>query len=264
MTPTEFTAVILAADRNPHDPLVQASNACCKALVEVDGIPMLQRVVSALQDSEHVENILLSGPAREQLASNEFLENAVNKRQINWLAPQNSPSSSAYQAMQSLPEHSPVLVTTADHPLLTAEIVDYFIGNALRTGADVAVGVIRFSAIKKKFPNVKKTVTRLRDGGYCGCNLFAFLTPQSHRVAAAWRKVEQQRKNPLRVISQLGWWSVLRYLLGRMTLDKALAELSERLKVHIKPVHLPFPEAAIDVDSIADQKLVEEITGTDK
>jgi GTP:adenosylcobinamide-phosphate guanylyltransferase len=264
MTPTEFTAIILAADRNPHDPLVQVSKACCKALVEVDGVPMLQRVVSALQDSEHIENILLSGPTREQLASSEFLENAVNNRQISWLAPQNSPSSSAYQAMKSLPQHSPVLVTTADHPLLTSEIVDYFLGHALRTGADVAVGVINFSAIAKKFPNAKKTVTRLRDGGYCGCNLFAFLTPQSHRVAAAWRKVEQQRKNPLRIISQLGWWSVLRYLLGRMTLDKALAELSQRLNVCIKPVHLPFPEAAIDVDSIADQKLVEEITGTDK
>jgi len=264
MTTNEFTAVILAADRNADDPLVQASNACCKALVEVDGIPMLQRVVSALQDSEHIEDILLSGPAREQLASNEFLENALNNRQISWLAPKNSPSSSAYQAMQSLPHHSPVLVTTADHPLLTAEIADYFLDNALKTGADVAVGVISFSAITEKFPNAKKTVTRLRDGGYCGCNLFAFLTGQSHRVAAAWRKVEQQRKNPLRLISQLGWWSVLRYLLGRMTLDQALAELSDRLKVCIKPVHLPFPEAAIDVDSIADQRLVEEITGTDK
>ena len=264
MTSTEFTAVILAADRNPHDPLVQASNACCKALVEVDGIPMLQRVISALQRSECVGDILLSGPAREQLASNAFLESALNKRQINWLAPQNSPSSSAYQAMQHLPANSPVLLTTADHPLLSAEIVDYFLGDALQTGADVAVGVIRFSAITKKFPNAKKTVMRLRDGGYCGCNLFAFLTPQSHRVAAAWRRVEQQRKNPLRIISQLGWWSVLRYLLGRMTLDKALAELSQRLKVCIKPVHLPFPEAAIDVDSIADQRLAEEISGTDK
>ena len=264
MTSTEFTAIILAADRNPDDPLIQASNACCKALVEVDGIPMLQRVVSALQDSEHVDNILLSGPAREQLASNEFLENALKNGRISWRAPQNSPSNSAYQAMQSLPQHSRTLVTTADHPLLTAEIVNYFLGHALETGADVAVGVIRFSAIRKKFPNVKKTVTRLRDGGYCGCNLFAFLTPQSHRVAAAWRRVEQQRKNPLRIVSQLGWWSVLRYLLGYMTLDKALAELSERLQVCIKPVHLPFPEAAIDVDSIADQRLVEEITGSDR
>ena len=82
-------------------------------------------------------------------------------------------------------------------------------------------------------------------------------------MAQAWRRVEQQRKNPLRIISQLGWWSVLRYVLGWMTLDQALGELSQRLKVAIAPVHLPYPEAAIDVDSIADQELVEGITGTD-
>jgi len=48
-----------------------------------------------------------------------------------------------------------------------------------------------------------------------------------------------------------------------MTLDQALGELSQRLSVTIAPVHLPYPEAAIDVDSIADQELVEGITGTD-
>ena len=264
MTSSEFTTVILAADRKPDDPLVQASNACCKALVEVNGTPMLQRVISELLDSEHVGKILLSGPAREHLVENAFLENALNQGQIRWLAPHSSPSSSAYQAMHGLPENSQILVTTADHPMLTAEIVDYFLRHALETGADVAVGVIRFTAIQEKFPNAKKTVTRLKDGGYCGCNLFAFLTPQSRRVAAAWRRAEQQRKNPLRLISQLGWWSVLRYLLGRLTLDNALAELSERLDARIRPVHLPFPEAAIDVDSIADQRLVEEITGSEK
>ena len=259
-----FTAVILAADRNPDDPLVKASGACCKALVEVDGTPMLQRVVSALQDSEHIGRILLSGPAREQLGNSPFIANALHKEQIHWTEPQASPSSSAYRALQELPQGTPVLLTTADHPLLSKEIVDYFLGEALQTGADVAVGLTSFASIREKFPNARKTVTRFRDGSYCGCNLFAFLTPASHRVAAAWRKVEQQRKNPLRVIKQLGWWSVLRYLLGRLTLDTALAELSDRLKVRIRPVHLPFPEAAIDVDSVADQKLVEEISGRDK
>ena len=166
--------------------------------------------------------------------------------------------------MKGLPDNIPVLVTTADHPLLRADIVDDFLQRSVATGADVGVGLTDYASIKARFPAAKKTVTRFRDGGYCGCNLFAFMTPDSHRVAAAWRRVEQQRKNPLRVIRQLGWWSVLRYLLGWLTLDKALAELSNRLKVSIKPVHLPFPEAAIDVDSIADQKLVEEITGTVK
>ncbi|GMQ88989.1 MAG: nucleotidyltransferase family protein [Gammaproteobacteria bacterium] len=263
MTSERFTAIILAADRNAHDPLLEATGARCKALVKIDGTPMLQRVVTALLSSERVGTILLSGPAREHLASSEFLENALNSNQISWKAAGNSPSSSAWQVMQELAEETPILITTADHPLLTAGIVDHFLDGAVQSGADLAVGIVTFPAVQNKFPKAKKTVTRFRDGDFCGCNLFAFLTPESRRVAAVWRRVEQQRKNPLRIISQLGWWSVLLYLLGWLTLDQALAKLSNRLDVSIRPVHLPFPEAAIDVDSIADQELVEEITGTD-
>jgi len=263
MTAERFTAIILAADRNTHDPLLEASGVSCKALIKIDGTPMLQRVVTALLSSAQVETILLSGPAREHLAASEFLEHALDKEQISWRAAADSPSSSAWQVMQSLSDTTPVLVTTADHPLLTAGIVDHFLDGALQSGADLAVGIASFAEVHDKFPKAKKTVTRFRDGDFCGCNLFAFLTPESRRVAAVWRKVEQQRKNPLRIISQLGWWSVLRYLLGWLTLDQALSRLSERLDVNIRPVHLPFPEAAIDVDSIADQQLVEEITGTD-
>jgi CTP:molybdopterin cytidylyltransferase MocA len=264
MSSSLFTAVILAADRGGRDPLVDASGACCKAMVKIDGTPMLERVVRALIDSDQVDRIVISGAQEQQLAGSEFLAGALARGLIRWVEPQESPSNSAYQAMKALPPTTPVLVTTADHPLLRADIVDEFLRRSLATGADLGVGLTDYASIHARFPAAKKTVTRFRDGGYCGCNLFAFMTPASHRVAAAWRRVEQQRKNPVRVISQLGWWSVLRYLLGWLTLNKALGELSQRLRVTIAPVHLPYPEAAIDVDSIADQQLVEGITGSDR
>lgn len=264
MTTERFTAIILAADRHANDPLLAASGACCKAMVKIDGAPMLERVVGALLDSPRVGHIVISGPREQQLPGSDFLAAALARGAINWTAPQDSPSNSAYRAMQALPNDTPVLVTTADHPLLRADIVDDFVRRSLESGADVGVGLTDYAAIHTRFPSAKKTVTRFRDGGYCGCNLFTFMTPASHRVAAAWRRVEQQRKNPLRIISQLGWWSVFRYLLGWMTLNQALGELSQRLHVRIAPVHLPYPEAAIDVDSIADQRLVEGITGSDK
>lgn len=263
MSHAPFTAVILAADRNANDPLLEQSGACCKAMVPIDGTPMLERVVRALLDSATIGQIVISGPEAEQLDGSAFLATAKADKRVRWVAPGDSPSLSAYQALQGLAD-SPVLVTTADHPLLRADIVDDFIRRSIASGADVGVGLTDYDSIKARYPAARKTVTKFSDGGYCGCNLFTFMTPASHRVAKAWRRVEQQRKNPLRIISQLGWWSVLRYLLGWMSLKQALETLSQRLDVNIAPVHLPYPEAAIDVDSIADQALVEDITGNDR
>jgi CTP:molybdopterin cytidylyltransferase MocA len=264
MTQGGFTAVVLGADRSPDDPLVRASGACCKALVKINGTPMLQQVVNALESSEAIERIVVSGPQRQHLTSNRELQKAVESGRILWLAPQQSPSSSAFAAMSGVAADVPVLITTADHPLLRAEYVDHFLDRARAGGADVAVALVRFADIQKKFPHARKTVLRFRDGGYCGCNLFAFMTAESRHVADIWRKVEQQRKNPLRIVVQLGWWSVLRYLLGRLDLESAMQQLSARFGVRIEPVILPFPEAAIDVDSVADQALVEGISGSSR
>lgn len=57
----------------------------------------------------------------------------------------------------------------------------------------------------------------------------------------------------------LGWISVLRYLLGRLTLDEAMSILSKRLGIRIGYVLLPFPEAAVDVDSETDWLYVQQL-----
>ena len=58
------------------------------------------------------------------------------------------------------------------------------------------------------------------------------------------------------LIGLLGWWAVIRYRLGMLPLEEALAKLSKRLGLRMKAVILPYANAAIDVDSIADLVLV--------
>jgi len=52
---------------------------------------------------------------------------------------------------------------------------------------------------------------------------------------------------------------VLRYLLGRLTLEEGLQRLSRRLDLRIGAVILSHPEAAVDVDTVQDWHLVETI-----
>jgi CTP:molybdopterin cytidylyltransferase MocA len=249
-------AVVLAGDRTKKDSLIKHTKAGCKALINIDGIPMVRRVLGALQQSKAVFKIVLAGPEADEVAMDKQLSELVASDEIDWRAPEASPSTSAFHTMQSLEPDIPVLLTTTDHPLLTREIVDAFSRQSLADDVDVTVGLAPHALITEAYPGIKKTVFRFSDGDFCGCNLFAFLTPEGRQAASFWRKIEQQRKKPLVLIGLLGWWMVLRYRLGMLSLEEALAKLSKRLGLRVRAVILPYANAAIDVDSIADLELV--------
>ena len=254
-----FSVIILAGDRDSHDPVAQAAGVSCKALTPVSGRTMVLRVLDALQGSREVDTRIMVGPSMSAVDSNAELSELLRSDQIRWLAPKATPSTSAFSALQSLPENVPVLLTTADHALLTPEMVDHFCEKARKSGCDVLAGVVRHELVAEAFPETKRTVTKLSDGGYCGCNLFAFLTPQARMAADFWRKVEKERKKPLRIIKVIGWTTVLRYLLGRLSLEQALSQLSKKMHLKVGVVRMPFPEAAVDVDKVEDLILVESI-----
>jgi GTP:adenosylcobinamide-phosphate guanylyltransferase len=259
-----FFVVILAGDRQPNDPVALQAGVSCKALTPVSGRAMVLRVLDALEGAHDVSTPILVGPSMTAVKENAELAERLRSNQAQWMAPQETPSTSAFIALQSLPEDVPVLLTTADHALLTPEMLDHFCSKARESGCDVVAGVARHELVAEAFPGSKRTVTRLNDGGYCGCNLFAFMTPQGRMAADFWRKVEKERKKPLRVIKIIGWTTVLRYLMGRLSLGQALDRLSKKMQLRVGVVQMPFAEAAVDVDKIEDLVLVESILAKKK
>jgi hypothetical protein len=142
---------------------------------------------------------------------------------------------------------------------LRTEILEYFCEHARGSGCDVVVGLASHELVTRTYPDVRRTVIRFRDHDYQGCNLFAFLSPESRQVARFWKRIEHHRKHPLRLMGALGWMTVLRYLCNRLSLDETLAALSRRVQVRIGAVILPFPEAAIDVDKASDWEFAERV-----
>lgn len=251
-----MTAIVLAGDRTKSDALIENSDAGCKAMIDIDGTPMVRRVLTALRAAKIIRNIVLSGPESSEIARDPTILNWIDSGELTWQEPGPTPSRSAFAAMQALDPDQPLLLTTADHPLLTAEIVDAFARQSQSDEVDVTVGLAPHGLVTDAYPGIRKTVMRFSDGEFCGCNLFAFLTPEGRRAARFWRRIEQQRKKPLVLIGLLGWWAVIRYRLGLLSLEEALAKLGNRLGLRIRAVILPYANAAIDVDSIADLILV--------
>jgi len=256
-----FESIILAGERDTRDALRDHTGVACKALLDIDGTPMIARVIAALEASDTVDAIHLSGPTEACVNTDAGLSGMIAENRVDWTAPGPTPSTSAHDMLSRVPATRPVLITTADHPLLTAEIVDHFCRDSMKSDCDVVIGLAPHDLVRATFPDLKKTVLRFRDGQYCGCNLFAFLTEDGRQLADFWRRVERDRKKPLVVIRLLGLWALLRYRLGWLTLDAALARLSRKVGLKIGVVILPYAHASVDVDSVADYHVLQRHAG---
>ncbi len=250
-------AIILAGQRDGEDPLTGYTGASCKALVEIDGIPMLFRVLDTLESASLIDQIHLSGPAHEKVQQHPALRSLVEEARVQWSAPENSPSTSAYGVLEKLPEDEGVMLTTADHPFLTSEMVDFFCRESQALGVDLVIGLAPYRLVEKEFPDMRKTLLKFSEGDFCGCNLFAFTSKSGRDAASFWRQLEARRKKPVYIIRFLGLSVLLRYFLGILSLDKALAIFGKRLGIKIGYVNMPFGRAAVDVDSVEDFLLVQ-------
>ena len=255
-----FTALVLAGDRTATDPVAAAAGAPCKAFAPVCGIPVILRVLDALAASGMITKTVICGPPATALPACRELQARIESGHVTWMANLDSPGKSAESCLSRLDEKAPVLLTTADHALLTPEIVRDFLSGSVAAHADATLGLVEHGSVAAAYPGMRRTVTRLKDGHFCGCNLYALLNPRGRGLVSFWKRAEQSRKQPWKWIGQLlGPGAVLSYLLGALTLERALDEVSDRTGIRVRPVLLSQARACIDVDTVADLRLVESI-----
>lgn len=256
---TRIPVLVLAGSRGASDPLASAEGARHRALLEVGGVPMLLRVVRALRATPSVGRIVVS--IEDAGALDTVPELAALRREgaLSVHPSLDSPSRSVLDALAGFPEDSPVLVTTADHALLRAEIVECFLAGAEASGADLAFGLVAKRVLRARFPDSERTFLPFRDDGYSGANLFLFRTAQARKVAAFWVRAERFRKQPWRLVAAFGPISLALFLARRLDLDGALARASRAIGARVAAVRLPFPEAAVDVDKPSDLVLARAI-----
>ncbi len=242
-----LTALVLAGQRPDGDPMAEAAGIALKAFLPVAGRPMLERVLEALRGVPAIGRIAVAIPEPAALAG----------RDVEPLATAASPSLSVLAAVDRLA--SPILITTADHALLTPEIIEAFLAGAGELETDLVVGVVERQSIEALVSGARRTYWRFRDGAFSGANLFYLRNRRAHAAIAFWRRVESERKRPWRIARAFGPRLLLGYLLRRHSLAEALRLASTAIGCSVAALVLPMGEAAIDVDKPADLALVERL-----
>lgn len=247
----QWTCIVLAGQRPGPDMLAQHFALERKALVPVRGEPMICHVVRTLHLSPHIGKVVILSQDVEHLRS------AVDAAGGAMLVEsQNSISLSIKVQAETLGFSSPLLVTTADHPLLTVEMIDEFVRNA---GGDVAVAMVERQTMLQQFPDAQRTWLRFSDGAWSGANLFALMTQKSLFALDLWAGAEQDRKKAWRLFLHFGLRLAMRALTRTMGLHQAIERAGKRLGLDARLVPMSDPVAAIDVDKLSDHLLAEKI-----
>ncbi len=255
---TAIPALVLAGDRRGEaDPVAARAGVRHKCLAPVAGIPMLCRVVENLAAVPRIGTIHIALPDPALLEDTPCLRRWLRAERI--LAADCAASVSESVTDTFARTGPPLLVTTADHPLLTVVMIEAFLDLAAREPAALVAALVAEETIRTVLPTTRRTFLRFRDGAFSGANLFLLAGGGAAAVLAFWRRVERERKHPWRIARALGPGLLLAYLFRRLTLETAMERASDRIGGKARAVVLPFAEAAVDVDRPADLELVERL-----
>lgn len=255
---TKCAAIVLAGSRGAADALCKATGVTHKALIRIGGQPMLERVLRTLANCERIGDILVAGAGADLGPHLPGMAGEIASGRVRFITASDTPGESVMSAIQSLQNAWPVLVTTADHPLLCAGMIAHLLDHA-PAEMDAVAGIVERAVIQAAYPQTQRTYLRFRDIVFSGANLFLLRRREALGVVRFWRHVEASRKRPWRLMAQLGFSSVMLFALGRLSLARALDRLGNKCGARIGVVRLPYAEAAIDVDKPADLALVKQI-----
>jgi len=205
------SVLILAGQREGIvDPICLNAGVKRKAIVPINGRPMIDYVLESLDESRLKSPYHVSGFAAD-----------FDKRLVQ--APSGAgPADSAAQALKAGIDF-PCVMTTADHPLLSVKMLEHFLEEAQASGGDFCVGLAEKTVIQPAYPHVKRTYLKFTDRAVSGCNLFYMANEKGVAAIEFWKQAQHLRKKPLKLARKLGWSVLFNYLFGRLTLSGAFA-----------------------------------------
>ncbi|KKM09312.1 hypothetical protein SY88_19270 [Clostridiales bacterium PH28_bin88] len=245
-------AIILAGSSNDGK-LRECSDAANEALITIGERIMVDFVVTALRESRYVERIAIVGPVEELARYFSHIPDLVLAQ----------PGRTAMQSVENgitvLALRRRVLVVTSDIPLISPDAIDDFISRCGDQQADLYYPIVPKEVNEAKYPGVKRTYVKLREGTFTGGNLFLVNPGIVHQVMQKAEELVRLRKSPVALARAVGFSVILKYLLKLLSVPEAERKVSRMLGIRGVVVVSHYPEVGIDVDKPSDLELVRDV-----
>ncbi|GAH12951.1 unnamed protein product, partial [marine sediment metagenome] len=186
-------------------PLEIAEKVDNKALIILDGMPMINYVVDALHNSENIDQILVVGPKKE-------LHQYIGKKVKEILNPGDSILENMEIGLNYFSSDDNLLLLTSDIPLITSEAIDEFLRICTKRKASIGYPVITKENIIKKYPETERTYIKMKEGVFCGGNIVFFKPDVFFQNKKLIKELFDNRKATWKYAKILGLKFILKFL----------------------------------------------------
>lgn len=230
----------------PEEPLYPETRGHNKALLDVAGKPMIQWVLDALCEAKTVDNVIVVGlTEKTSLTCSKPVHYIPNQGKMldNFRA-------GVRRSLELGKKCKHVLFVSADIPAITGEMVDWVVNTAMQSDKDVYYNIIQRETMEKRFPDSRRTYTRLKDMEVCGgdMNVARAKLVVAEDESGLWEKISNARKSPLKQAAMIGFDTLFLLLFRQLTLEMAVQRIMKRLDITGEAIVCPHAEVGMDVD----------------
>lgn len=228
----------------PGEYLYEQTRGIPKALVDLNGKPMIQWVLDAVNGSSRIDEIFMVGlPETAGLKS---------RKPIHYVSDKGAALENVIAGAEAMVAFDPMtdifLMTSSDIPALTTEMVDWVIAQGELADVDLHYFTIRKQDMEKRFPESRRTYTHFKDADVCSADIFLIRAEKVLNPAARWKDLLSARKSPLKQAAIIGFDILILMLLRQVKLQKAVGIVTRRLDLTGRVAFTPHPEMGMDVD----------------
>jgi GTP:adenosylcobinamide-phosphate guanylyltransferase len=225
-----------------------------KALLKIDHQEMVRYVLETYRRVHEIGRIVLVGPVDKF----NFLQEDYS---LEMVPEGDSLLDNLVAANRFLKTENPVLIITADIPLVSPAAVEDFLQQCSPYDHDFYYPIVSREDCEKKFPGVRRTFVPLQEGIFTGGNIFLVNPVRIEPAVPLLRKFLEYRKNPLKMVSLLGTGFVLRALTKKLSISSLEARFNDLLNIKARAIISRYAEISFDVDKEDDLRLVRQILG---
>jgi GTP:adenosylcobinamide-phosphate guanylyltransferase len=236
--------VIAGGIPKPEDPLYEYTQGGPKALLDVAGKPMIQWVLDAVSGSKTVEQVVLISLSEEM--------GLECSKPVTYLPDQGGLLENVRGGIEKTIEINPqakhVLTISSDIPTIKPEMIDWVVNENAGTDFDLYYTVIPRDVMEKRFPESKRSYTRLKDAELCGGDLNMIRSSTVYANVELWDRIVAARKSVFKQAALLGYGNLLLFLSRQLTLSGAIERVTKKMDITGKAVISPYAELGMDVD----------------